>query len=401
MLILKEAEYLKFFDYNYEISHIVDLINSIQDKVELDFVHNKTDDYIAIFLKEQNDFLYIPDVSSNKHNFCSNMIELIFVENEIEASIFTDSIVDSVNKKIIVDVSEIFNQQNPDFFNKLYQIFADTHQNNLLEIYLKHILQSLKNNNCDTFHLVILYNFLKNHDLEKTIFCIDEIKFITEKIIDFLSNKKDVMIRYSAAHNQIVQFLIKNYTHLGLDFSLINLNKIFHHTNHIEKYNISALINFFLQNKDYIDIHHIHIDTKLHKLLEDNNPILFKEPFSCFIQINIKEHSKLLGVASEILKFNISNIIRLMETVIIPKTPSILKFHQSYSSEKNQYVIYFLYEDEKLKDLVNTIKNILNNKEFHKEIFTDKYWGKTFLYMDLSSNLQKNHTITKEHLVKI
>ena len=30
MLILKEAEYLKFFDYNYEISHIVDLINSIQ-----------------------------------------------------------------------------------------------------------------------------------------------------------------------------------------------------------------------------------------------------------------------------------------------------------------------------------------------------------------------------------
>ena len=51
------------------------------------------------------------------------MIELIFVENEIEASIFTDSIVDSVNKKIIVDVSEIFNQQNPDFFNKLYQIF--------------------------------------------------------------------------------------------------------------------------------------------------------------------------------------------------------------------------------------------------------------------------------------
>ena len=131
------------------------------------------------------------------------------------------------------------------------------------------------------------------------------------------------------------------------------------------------------------------------------NPILFKEPFSCFIQINIKEHSKLLGVASEILKFNISNIIRLMETVIIPKTPSILKFHQSYSSEKNQYVIYFLYEDENLKDLVNTIKNILNNKEFHKEIFTDKYWEKTFLYMDLSSNLQKNHNNTKEHFVKI
>ena len=114
------------------------------------------------------------------------MLELIFVENEIEASIFTDSIVDSVNKRIIVDISEIFNQQNPDFFNKLYQVFADTHQNNLLEIYLKHILQSLKNNNCDTFHLVILYNFLKNHDLEKTIFCIDEIKFITEKIIDFV-----------------------------------------------------------------------------------------------------------------------------------------------------------------------------------------------------------------------
>ena len=58
-------------------------------------------------------------------------------------------------------------------------------------------------------------------------------------------------------------------------------------------------------------------------------------------------------------------------------------------------------EDEKLKDLVNIIKNILNNKEFHKEIFTDKYWEKTFLYMYLSSNLQKNHNNTKEHFVKI
>ena len=56
---------------------------------------------------------------------------------------------------------------------------------------------------------------------------------------------------------------------------------------------------------------------------------------------------------------------------------------------------------KKLKDLVNIIKNILNNKEFHKEIFTDKYWEKTFLYMDLSSNLQKNHNSTKENLVKI
>ena len=58
---------------NLKLDDVIDLTDgknelyvkgNLGDKVELDFVHNKTDDYIAIFLKEQNDFLYIPDVSS-------------------------------------------------------------------------------------------------------------------------------------------------------------------------------------------------------------------------------------------------------------------------------------------------------------------------------------------------